>query len=160
MCSSDLFTSAALPVWVTEVTKSYATDSKCQELMQQLTVSPNAIPNFTYTRGILRYKGKIYIGSTTDLRANILDTLHNSELGGHSGERATHQRVKLLFHWPGLKQQIVDFIKNCPVYQLNKGSTANTLASCNPFLCQILLGLTSVWISWKVCHYLKIRISF
>lgn len=46
--------------------------------------------------------------------------MHNSELGGHSGHRATYQRVKLLFHWPGMKQFIVDYIKQCPTCQINK----------------------------------------
>ena len=59
-------------------------------------------------------------GNNTTLRDKIIDSMHNSELGGHSGEKATYQRIKLLFHWPGLKQQVVDFVKQCPVCQLNK----------------------------------------
>lgn len=49
-----------------------------------------------------------------------MKTFHNSELGGHSGERATYQRVKLVFHWHGLKQDVIEFVKSCPVCQLNK----------------------------------------
>lgn len=46
--------------------------------------------------------------------------MHSSELGGHSGHRATYQRLKLIFHWPGMKQAVVDYIKQCPVCQINK----------------------------------------
>jgi hypothetical protein len=105
---------------MTEVFKSYSDDLKCQELIQQLTVTSTALPNFTFSKGLLRYKNKIYVGSSTPLRKNIIDSLHNFELGGHSGEKATYERIKLLFHWPGLKQQVVDFIKQCPTCQLNK----------------------------------------
>jgi hypothetical protein len=94
----ELFTSAAIPVWMTEVVKSYAEDLKCKELIQQLTVTPTALPNFTFSKGLLCFKNKIYVGSTTPLRRNIIDSLHNSELGGHSGEKATYERIKLLFH--------------------------------------------------------------
>jgi hypothetical protein len=105
---------------MTEVVKSYSKDLKCKELIQQLTVTPTALPNFTFSKGLLRYKHKIYVGSTTPLRKYIIDSLHNSKLGGHSGEKATYEKIKLLFHWPGLKQQVVDIIKQCPTCQLNK----------------------------------------
>jgi hypothetical protein len=84
-----------------------------------LTVAPAGTPNTTFSKGLLRYKGKLIIGSTTDLREKIISSLHNSELGGHSGEKATYQRVKLLFHWTGMKQQIIEYIKQCPVCQIN-----------------------------------------
>jgi hypothetical protein len=115
-----IFSSAAIPVWVTEVAKSYADDTKCKELIQQLTVVPTSLPNHTFSKGLLRYKIKIYVGSTTDLRTKLIASLDNSELGGHSGEKTTYERIKLLFHWPGLKQQVVEFIKQCPICQINK----------------------------------------
>jgi hypothetical protein len=116
----EMFSSAAIPVWMTEVVKSYSEDVKCKELIEQLAMAPTALPNFTFSKGLLRYKQKIYVGSTAPLRKNIIDSTHNSELGGHSREKATYERIKLLFHWPGLKQQVVDFIKQCPTCQLNK----------------------------------------
>jgi hypothetical protein len=75
-----IFSCAAIPVWVTEVTKSYAEDTKCKELIQQLAVVPAFLPNHTFSKGLLRYKNKIYVGSTTDLRTKLITSLHNSEL--------------------------------------------------------------------------------
>jgi hypothetical protein len=83
----EIFISATIPVWMTGVFKSYSDDLKCKELIQQLTVTPTALPNFTFSKGLLRYKNKIYVGSSTPLRKNIIDYLHNSELGRHSGKR-------------------------------------------------------------------------
>lgn len=60
----------------------------------------------------------VYSNLTT--REEILKVFHSSELGGHSGERATYQRVKLVFHWHGMKQDVIAFVKKCPVYQLTK----------------------------------------
>jgi hypothetical protein len=116
----SLITSVAVPMWISEVVKSYANDEHCKDLTQKLALAPSSVPNYTYTKGVLRYKTKIYIGSCSDLRTKVIDSLHNSELGGHSGGKATYQRIKLIFHWPGLKQQVIEFIKKCPTCQLNK----------------------------------------
>uniref|UniRef100_A0ACD5ZYT0 Uncharacterized protein n=1 Tax=Avena sativa TaxID=4498 RepID=A0ACD5ZYT0_AVESA len=88
--------------------------------MTQLAVSPTSVPHYTFTKGILRYKHKLVVGNNMTLRKKLIQSFHNSELGGHSGERATYQRLKLLFYRPGMKQQTIDFIKECPVCQLNK----------------------------------------
>jgi hypothetical protein len=113
-------TSTAIPLWITEVLDSYIEDPKSKELEEQLRVTPSAIPNFTLSNGILIYKGKILIGSTTDLRMRLIESFHSSTLGRHSGERVTYTRLKALFHWPGMKADITHFIKSCPTCQLNK----------------------------------------
>lgn len=99
---------------------SYKNDSKCKDLLAQLATNPTVVPNYTLQQGVLRYNSRIVVGSETPLRAKLVSALHNSELGGHSGHRATYQRVKMLFNWPGMKQFIVDFIKQCPTCQINK----------------------------------------
>ena len=116
----SLITSAVVPVWVTEVVKSYELDPKCLELIQQLTINPQSVLNYTFSNGVLRYKNKLMVGSTTELRTKLIEALNNSEIGGHSGEQATYQRVKMIFHWPGMKQQVVEFLKQCPTCQINK----------------------------------------
>jgi hypothetical protein len=95
-------------------------DPRYKELKEQLQITPSALPNFTLINGILRHKGKILIGSTTDLRNRLIDSFHNSALGGHSRERVTSTRIKALFYWPGMKKEISEYIKNCPTCQLNK----------------------------------------
>lgn len=110
----SLVASAARPAWISEVLASYSQDQKFKDMISQLVTTPADVPNYALQQGILRYKHKIVIGNDKMLRTKLVLALHNSELGGHSGHRATYQRVKLLFHWPGLKQFIVDFIKQCP----------------------------------------------
>jgi hypothetical protein len=60
------------------------------------------------------------VGNNTDLRSKIITSLHDSALGGHSSEAATYQRVKLVFHWTGLKKDIIKYVKECVVCQKNK----------------------------------------
>lgn len=76
---------------------------------------------FTLVDGLLRRKSKIVVGSDTDLKKHILDWLHTSAQGGHSGRDATLQRVKNLFYWRGMTTYVTNFVRNCVVCQANKG---------------------------------------
>jgi hypothetical protein len=96
--------SSTVPDWVADIEASYYNDTQYTNITQQLAVNTEAVPNYTLHPGILRYKGRICIGTNTDLRGKILTSLHASAIGGHSGIRATYQRVHKIFHWPHLKQ--------------------------------------------------------
>ncbi|PHT53462.1 hypothetical protein CQW23_07924 [Capsicum baccatum] len=56
------------PEWIGEVEKSYEGDDCVQELLTTLPVYPNKYQDYTLQSGVLRYKGKVYIGKTTALR--------------------------------------------------------------------------------------------
>ena len=51
---------------------------------------------------------------------HILQALHNSAVGGHSGVQATYHRVKQYFSWPRLKKTVQDFVAGCQVCQQAK----------------------------------------
>jgi hypothetical protein len=107
---------STIPLWINEVLDSYIEDKKCKELEEQLRISPTAIPNFTLVNGILQYKGKIFIGSTTDVRKKLLESFHNSALGGHLGERVTYSKLKSLFYYHGMKGDTSEYVKSCSIH--------------------------------------------
>ena len=51
---------------------------------------------------------------------HILQALHSSGVGGHSGIRATYERVKKLFAWPRMKHSVQVFVSGCTVCQQAK----------------------------------------
>lgn len=53
------------------------------------------------------------VGNDDAIKQVILDWMHKSGVGGHSGIHATLQRVQTLFFWSGMKQSVTDFIKMC-----------------------------------------------
>lgn len=108
------------PQWVELLQKSYEQDEYCLQLLTKFSVSPNDLPNYKIQNGIIRFKGKVVIGHSGDLKKQILLTFHDSALGGHSGERTTYQRLKLVFYWPQMKKSVVDYIQQCLVCQKNK----------------------------------------
>ena len=110
-----LGSSTAIPTWIAEVVNSYKGDTKCSDLLAKLAIDPAAQPPYTLTSGVLRYKGKILIGNNSALKNSLLTSFHKSELGGHSGERATYHRLKILFTWPGMRKAVQTFVQQCPV---------------------------------------------
>ena len=112
--------SGATPIWLQEVLNSYTTDVTAQQLLTELAVvSPNAA-GFSLQHGLI-YKGTtLWVGNNTALRTKIIAAFHSTAVGGHSGVQASYQRVKKLFFWPGLKQEVDSFVKQCSVCQQSK----------------------------------------
>ena len=46
--------------------------------------------------------------------------MHASALGRHSGMNHTYKRIKQLFYWPGMKQQVEKLMKECEICIKNK----------------------------------------
>lgn len=60
------------------------------------------------------------MGNNQLAQRHILQALHNSAIGGHSGVNATYQRVKALFAWPQMKTTVTEFVQACQIYQQAK----------------------------------------
>jgi hypothetical protein len=114
--------SSATPAWIHDIEESYLQDTTFTTIIEQLLVNDQAIPDYSVHAGILRYKEKICIGASTDLRTKILSSLYSSAFGGggHYGINATYNRVKIIFHWPQLKKSVEIFVVECPVCQRAK----------------------------------------
>jgi transposase InsO family protein len=69
---------------------------------------------------LIRYKGHLWIADNSALRTKLIGALHDSAIGGHSGGRATYQRIKGLYYWLGMKRHIEDWIKQCQICQQAK----------------------------------------
>ncbi|KAL8137446.1 LOW QUALITY PROTEIN: hypothetical protein V2J09_003447 [Rumex salicifolius] len=86
--------SVVTPQWMSEIQSSYEGDSFALQTLAAASVSPTG--GFSLLQGLLRFKGRLFIGSSTTLRQRLLEALHASPLGGHSGVHGTYQRLKQL----------------------------------------------------------------
>jgi hypothetical protein len=89
----------ATPAWMDNLQEGYKDDVQAHKLITELCVTPNHTneEGFALTDGLLRYKGRIWVGINQLAHQHILQALHNSGMGGHSGIRATYERVKQFF---------------------------------------------------------------
>ena len=90
--------SVCQPAWLLEVLQSYDSDPVTQELLAKLSDTSVSTPNYTLQDGLIRYKGHLWIGNDAALRLQLLQAMHASAVGGHSGVPVTYRRVKKHFY--------------------------------------------------------------
>ena len=92
--------------WLEIVVEIYLQDPKAKELLTQLSLaSPDGHGYFLHD-GIIKFQDRVWLGNHDEAKQAILLALHSSGVGGHSGFNATYHKVKALFSWPHLKQDV------------------------------------------------------
>ena len=86
--------SSCRPDWVQEVINSYATDATSQELLSQLAIVSPDSKGYSLEEGLIKYKGRLWIGNNSALQTKLISAMHSSAVGGHSGIRATYHRIR------------------------------------------------------------------
>lgn len=90
--------SAVQPQWIDDLVRSYKDDEWATDNLTNALVSPAADPRISVVGGLFRYKGRLYVGTSGDLRRELIAKLHESAIGGHSGQNGTYRRIKALFY--------------------------------------------------------------
>lgn len=124
------------------VVDSYLEDPTAQELLQKLSLHPDGLDHFTLVDGVIRFKGKVWLGHHQEAKQAVLSSLHDSGIGGHSRIHATYKRIKSLFEWPGMKKDVTSFVQTCAVCQQAKAEHCK-----NPGLLQPLPVPLQAWYS-------------
>jgi len=109
--------SETTPVWLDRLVAGYSEDSQASQLLQELVLSNGTTNNYSLHNGVIKYKGRICVGNNQLAQQHILQAMHSSGIGGHSGVQATYSRIKQLFAWPKMKLSIQQYVKACPVCQ-------------------------------------------
>ena len=146
--------------WVQEVTNSYETDAEAQELLQQLALHSPDEKGFSLQHGLIRFKGRIWIGANSALRTKLISALHDSAIGGHSGTTATYQRLKKLFAWTGLKAAVEEYVHQCQVCQQSKHEHIKIPGKLQPLPIQKHHGKISRWTLWRGYPNLRVMIPY
>jgi hypothetical protein len=64
--------SSATPDWLDNLQNGYQDDPHCQQLIAELSINPLNDKGYSLKDGILRYKGRIWVGSNPTAQAHIL----------------------------------------------------------------------------------------
>jgi hypothetical protein len=112
--------SMVTPKWMEVVIEWYTKDAKTKQLYAELSITKTNDQGYSLVDGIIRHKGKIWLGTHVEAQRAVLTALHNSGLGGHSGPLVTYQKVNQLFSWPAMKQMVYQFVQQCSTCQQAK----------------------------------------
>lgn len=107
------------PVWLQQLADGYLLHPETKKLLAALSLK-SPIDDYSLKDGIIRYKSRIWVAHNPTAQNSILQALHSSPVGGHSGMQVTYIRVKNLFAWPGLKKMVQSFVANCQICQQAK----------------------------------------
>lgn len=87
--------------------------------------------NWETIRNMLRYIFRkssiniiVYTQSELDenQKLQLLAEYHNNPLGGHQGVTRTFNKIHAQYYWKGMRKQIKEYIRKCPICQRNKTS--------------------------------------
>lgn len=83
--------------WLLNLVDRYNEDPQAQQLLVELALTSKNVKGYTLSKGVIKYKGRIWLGNNKLAQEHILQSLHDSAIGGHSRFHATYQRTKALF---------------------------------------------------------------
>ena len=100
---------------MSKVKEGYLEDPEATKLLQELSTDSAVDSSFSVQDGILRHKGRVWLGNNSLAQQHVIQAMHTSGVGGYSGFQASYYRIRQLFSWPNMKNSIKDFIKSCSV---------------------------------------------
>jgi hypothetical protein len=112
--------STSTPRWLEIIIEGYNQDPKAKALLTELCLTCANDKGYTLDQGVIRYQNRIWLGSNVEAHQAIMQALHSSGIGGHSGITATYHKIKSLFAWPSMKADIQKYISNCSICQQAK----------------------------------------
>ncbi|KAJ0854088.1 putative nucleotidyltransferase, Ribonuclease H [Helianthus annuus] len=119
------------PILWQRIQQGWQTDPDTKAVIEQLSKGV-AVPNRSWNGFMLKRKNKLLIPNDAQLRKDILSLCHASNMGGHSGVKATNMRLKQMFYWKGSSKQVQQFVKECGICQRAKYETIATPGFLQP----------------------------
>ena len=97
-------------------------DKKIWTFIQKLQQDPNASNTFRWKDDLLWYKGRLYLGKSSQLKKKVLSEFHSSLIGGPSSFLKNYHGVNKEFFGDDLKTDIQKFVAECLFCQQNSGN--------------------------------------
>ena len=123
-----------------EIKKSWVDDERVAAVIADLKVNEGVLGAYTWDGDLLRKNNQLVVGDVVNVKQKILEWLHDSPQGGHSGIQGTYQKIKGLFWWKNLRKDVEDYVKGCDTCARCKYETINP-----PGLLQPLPIPSKVW---------------
>ena len=107
-----------------------ATGRGIEKVMDILEKDPKEVPKYSWEQGKSFYKGKLVISKNCPCMSALLQTFHNSVLGGHSKYVRTYKRMARELFRKGMKEDL----KICdPMCSLSKKQDRSSISNPCPF---------------------------
>ena len=85
------------PELMEEIQQSWELDSDIAVVLVQVKEKGGVFQTYTWDGSYLRKNNRLVVGNVAALKTKLLEWLHSSPQGGHSGIQGTYYKVKGLF---------------------------------------------------------------
>eukprot|EP00253_Pinus_taeda_P032060 PITA_32060 len=114
--------------WRARLLVEYSKDGfACEVLDGQVVDDRDRVVN-----EIIYYRDQIFLTEGSHLKKKILQASHDSPLAGHQGFTKTYRAIRERFSWKGLKEDVLQHIRECDVFQRNKGEMSHPAGLLQP----------------------------
>ncbi|GBG71044.1 hypothetical protein CBR_g8343 [Chara braunii] len=117
-----------------KVREAYAQDPIYSDLLKRLKEAPETEPNYRAIEELLFEKtnvaDRLCIPNSEEIRSLILGECHDTE--GHFNWQKTLANLMHAYTWPGMKNDCIEHVRSCKVYQRNKTTTRTPLGLLIP----------------------------
>ena len=90
-------------------------------------------PTYSIDNGMLFFKDRYVLSSTSPLVALLLQEFHDTPSGGHAGIKRTLVRLAGNFFWPGMRESVTSYVAQYTICQQIKSSTDVPSCLLQPF---------------------------
>jgi hypothetical protein len=120
------------PTWIQVLMDGYDEDPEAKKLWAELSLSVTNDQGYSLEQGIIRFHVRIWVGNNITTQQHIIQDLHASGIGGHSGVLDTYQRIKRMFARTKMKQTVQAFVSTCVTCQQEKSEHIKTPGLLQP----------------------------
>jgi hypothetical protein len=138
-------------------------------------------PDFGDKDELLRYRGRICVPSTREIKDLILAEAHSTPYTIHPGGTKMYQDIKKVFWWPNMKREIAEYVARCLTCQKVKAEHQRPAGTLKPLeipewkwegiamdfvvgLPRTTSGYDAIWVIvdrlTKSAHFLPIKVKY
>lgn len=81
---------------------------------------------------IIYYRDWIFLIEGSQLKKKILQASHDSPMASHQGFAKTYRAIRERFSWKGLKEDVLQHVRECDFCQRNKGGMSHLAGLLQP----------------------------
>jgi hypothetical protein len=64
-------------------------------------------------KGLIYFKGRLQVPDMEELRLEIAESVHDSKVAGHFGQKKTLKLIPRKFYWPKMEDWINKYVRTC-----------------------------------------------
>lgn len=101
--------------FIEELKQEISSNEELQKIVQACSHNAETVPYYSVKQNLLYWKNRLVIPEGSKLIQQILKEYHSSPIRGHAGVARTLARISPQFYWPGLKNDVREFVQHCVI---------------------------------------------